>query len=109
MKRYAYAWLLAGLALTAPTVLTAQQQDTSRAGQVDLLQNYPNPFNPATTIPFRLSASLFQSGRGPVVSLRIFNVLAERFHETRRALNELRDRLLSLGDPEPPLDLLIKS
>lgn len=38
----------------------------------------------------------------------IFNTLAERFHETRRALNDLRDRLLSLGDPEPPLDALIK-
>jgi hypothetical protein len=77
MKRYAYAWLLAGLALAAPRVSQAQQQDTSRGSQVDLLQNYPNPFNPATTIPFRLSASLFRSGRGPVVSLRIYNVLAQ--------------------------------
>ena len=38
----------------------------------------------------------------------IFNTLAERFQETRRALNDLRDRLLSLGDPEPPPDVLIK-
>lgn len=76
MKRYAYAWLLAGLALAAPQALQAQQ-DTSRSNQVELLQNYPNPFNPATTIPFRLSESLFRNGRSPVVSLRIYNVLAQ--------------------------------
>lgn len=76
MKRYAHAWLLAGLALAAPQALQAQQ-DTSRSNQVELLQNYPNPFNPATTIPFRLSESLFRNGRSPVVSLRIYNVLAQ--------------------------------
>lgn len=76
MKRCAYAWLLAGLALAAPQALQAQQ-DTSRSNQVELLQNYPNPFNPATTIPFRLSESLFRNGRSPVVSLRIYNVLAQ--------------------------------
>ena len=38
----------------------------------------------------------------------IFNTLAERFQETRRALNELRDCLLSIGDPEPPSDVIIK-
>lgn len=38
----------------------------------------------------------------------IFNTLAERFQQTRRALNELRERLVSLGDPEPPMDTLIK-
>ena len=37
----------------------------------------------------------------------IFNTLAERFQETRRALNDLRDRLLSFGEPEPPSDMLI--
>jgi hypothetical protein len=30
----------------------------------------------------------------------IFNTLAERFQETRRALNELRDRLVSIGEPD---------
>ena len=30
----------------------------------------------------------------------IFNLLAERFQETRRALNELRENLVSLGDPD---------
>jgi hypothetical protein len=38
----------------------------------------------------------------------IFDTLAERFQETRLALNDLRDRLVSLGDPEPPPEHLIK-
>ncbi|MBI4543178.1 MAG: hypothetical protein HY705_09120 [Gemmatimonadetes bacterium] len=75
MKRYAYAWLLSGLVLATPK--TAPAQEPSRSDQVELLQNYPNPFNPATTIPFRLRESLFRDGRRPVVSLRIYNVLAQ--------------------------------
>ena len=76
MKRYAYAWLLAGLVLATPRIARAQQAAPQR-NQVELQQNYPNPFNPATTIPFRLSEDLFRDGRRPVVSLRIFNVLAQ--------------------------------
>lgn len=76
MQRYAYAWPLAlGLVLTTPPIVAAQ--DPPQPGQVELLQNYPNPFNPATTIPFRLSEALFRDGRRPVVSLRIYNVLAQ--------------------------------
>ncbi len=77
MQRYAFAWLVAGLVLGTPTGLVAQQATPPRADQVDLQQNYPNPFNPATTIPFRLSEELFRGGRGPIVSLRIYNVLAQ--------------------------------
>ena len=44
---------------------------------VELKQNYPNPFNPATTIPFKVSGELFLKGHRPVVSLRIYNVLAQ--------------------------------
>jgi hypothetical protein len=74
--RYAAAWLAAVFALAAP--LKAQQgQQPSRNSQVELLQNYPNPFNPATTIPFRLSQDLFRDGQRPVVSLKIYNVLAQ--------------------------------
>ena len=76
-RRYAYAWLLAAIALASPSVVRAQQPAPQQHGQVELLQNYPNPFNPATTIPFRLSADLFAGGRRPVVSLRIYNVLAQ--------------------------------
>ena len=38
----------------------------------------------------------------------IFNHLSERFQQTRLALNDLRERLVSLGDSEIPPDLLIK-
>jgi hypothetical protein len=76
MTRYALAWLAAVFVLATP--LKAQQgQQPSRNSQVELLQNYPNPFNPATTIPFRLSEQLFRDGSRPVVSLKIYNVLAQ--------------------------------
>ncbi len=75
MKCYAYAWLLAGLGLITP--LTVKAQQPTQRSQVELQQNYPNPFNPHTTIPFRLSADLWAGGHRPVVSLRIFNVLAQ--------------------------------
>jgi hypothetical protein len=39
----------------------------------------------------------------------IFNELAERFQETRQALNDLRDRLISVGEPDYSLDTLLKS
>ena len=38
----------------------------------------------------------------------IFNDLAERFQETRRALNDLRDRLITLGEPDFSIDALLK-
>ena len=38
----------------------------------------------------------------------IFTTLAERFQTTRMALNDLGERLLSLGDLEPPATLLKK-
>ena len=36
----------------------------------------------------------------------IFGTLSERFHATRLALNDLTDRLFSLGDPEIPMHKL---
>ena len=76
MQRSALAWLVIGLALATPQLAKSQNM-TSRGGQVELQQNYPNPFNPTTTIPFRLSADLFANGHRPVVSLRIYNILAQ--------------------------------
>jgi len=76
MRCCAFAWLVVGLALATPSLARAQDS-TQRGGQVELLQNYPNPFNPTTTIPFRLSLSLFANGHRPVVSLRIYNILAQ--------------------------------
>ncbi len=76
MKRCATAWLLA-LFVLAPLALEAQQQPRG-TNRVELQQNYPNPFNPATTIPFRLSADLWANGQRPIVSLKIYNVLAQQ-------------------------------
>lgn len=38
----------------------------------------------------------------------VFDTLSERFQQTRRALNDLSERLLSLGDTEPGLDALLR-
>jgi hypothetical protein len=74
MKHLAWACLALGLLLAAPSVVEAQQDQSD---PVRLKRNYPNPFNPETTIPFELGESLFDNGRQPVVSLRIYNVLAQ--------------------------------
>lgn len=75
-----YAWAVLGLGLLASAATGARGQspaDSSTTSPVQLKQNYPNPFNPATTIPFTLSGDLFQNGHRPVVSLKIYNVLAQ--------------------------------
>jgi len=79
LNRCAVVWLAAVLVLAETSVARGQQPQPNqqRPATVELLQNYPNPFNPATTIPFRLSEDLFRDGRRPVVSLRIYNVLAQ--------------------------------
>ena len=38
------------------------------------------------------------------VATRVFDVLSERFEVTRMALNDLGERLLTLGDTDPALD-----
>src|SRR5262245_28815636 len=70
MKRSAWALLLLlGLLGSVPSALKAQGMSLGR--------NYPNPFNPETFIPFQLKAELFLGGQRPVVSLKIYNVLAQ--------------------------------
>ncbi len=39
----------------------------------------------------------------------IFGILSERFESTRKALNDLADRIFSLGDPDIPVHQLLKS
>lgn len=58
--------------------LSAQESGRqSERGGLELEQNYPNPFNPETTIPFTLGESLFADGRPVVVTVQIFNLLAQ--------------------------------
>jgi len=75
MRHLAWALLALGLLLAAPSVMEAQQGRPTNA--VRLGRNYPNPFNPETTIPFELAQPMFDNGHQPVVTLRIYNVLAQ--------------------------------
>jgi hypothetical protein len=77
MKTLAWAILTLGLVVLNPAGAYAQQQGNQERPLVQLERNYPNPFNPETTIPFTLSEELWAEGRRPVVSLRIYNVLAQ--------------------------------
>src|SRR5437667_12821074 len=77
MKLYAWAVLVGGLGGGLVAGSEGVLGQTPPAPLVELKQNYPNPFNPATTIPFTLSADLFANGHRPVVSLKIYNVLAQ--------------------------------
>jgi hypothetical protein len=71
------AWAVVSLGLLAAASSPVAAQGTQQADRVELRQNYPNPFNPETTIPFKLPATLFADGKRPVVSLRVYNVLAQ--------------------------------
>ena len=72
MKYFAWAVLSLGLLMAVPAAAVAQE---GQQGAVELGRNYPNPFNPETTIPFALSEEFCRSGRKPVVSIRIYNIL----------------------------------
>ncbi len=75
MKSLAWALLSLGLLLAAPAALNAQAGQASVG--VSLGRNYPNPFNPETWIPFDIPQGGFADGHRPVVSLKIYNVLAQ--------------------------------
>ena len=68
-----FAWAVAVLGLLA---VNPAQADAQVTNPVRLKQNSPNPFNPETTIPFVLIEELWEVDK-PVVSLRIYNVLAQ--------------------------------
>src|SRR5437762_13271230 len=77
MKPYAWAILGLGLWVAGVDGGTRWALGQAPAPAIGTQQNRSNPFNPATTIPFRVSGELFLKGHRPVVSLRIFNVLAQ--------------------------------
>jgi hypothetical protein len=71
------AWALVSLGLSVAVSAPAMAQESQPRDRVELGQNYPNPFNPETTIPFSLPQSLFSGAEKPVVSMRVYNVLAQ--------------------------------
>ena len=72
MRRFAWAMLGLGLWGLEGGVEPAAGQDPQPT-----IELQHNRFNPVTTIPFKLSGQLFLKGHRPVVSLRIYNVLAQ--------------------------------
>lgn len=75
MKALAWAAVVLGLVVATPERVAAQ--GSQQGAEVLLGRNYPNPFNPETWIPFTIQKSRFDDGTPPVVSLRIYNVLAQ--------------------------------
>src|SRR5207237_10209534 len=72
MRRFAWAMLGLGLWVLEGGVEPAAGQDPQPT-----IELQHNRINPVTTIPFKLSGQLFLKGHRPVVSLRIYNVLAQ--------------------------------
>jgi hypothetical protein len=72
-----YAWAVLGLGLWAIQGSVAPLVGQDARPSIELQQNRTTSFNPVTTIPFTLSGQLFLKGHRPVVSVRIYNVLAQ--------------------------------
>jgi hypothetical protein len=71
-----YAWALLGLGLGWGVAARAAAGQAPQPS-VQLQPSYTNPFIPPGTIQFRLGGELFLNGHRPVVTLRIYNVLAQ--------------------------------
>ena len=92
--------LLVAGSLSPP--LHAQDRRTDDPGSsapgFHLEQNYPNPVAQDTWIPFVLEDRLFESSDSAVVSIRIYNILAQlvAFPVAERERSEARNRVLNL-------------
>jgi hypothetical protein len=75
MKRY--AWAVLGLGLWVGGASTRSALGQTPRPTIELQPDRTGPFNLVATIPFKLSGELFLRGHQPVVSLRIYNVLAQ--------------------------------
>jgi len=68
------AWAVLGLGMW---VLTGGAGVAVGQNPPPTVEAQQSRFSPVTTIPFKLSGELFLKGHRPVVSLRIYNVLAQ--------------------------------
>jgi len=66
-------WLIGLVLITG----RAAAQDPAPALRIELGENVPNPFFPATTVPFVIHSEVCARGHEPLVSLKIYNVLAQ--------------------------------
>ncbi len=76
MVRFAWPGWWLGLLLGMVSPAAAQQGRDPLPG-VELRENYPNPFYPSTTIPFVIHEAMCKAGHRPVVTVKIYNVLAQ--------------------------------
>jgi hypothetical protein len=65
------------LASLSPDGAAAQGTTKRDPGSRVRRGNYPNPFNPVTKIPFELYEEDFPNGKPAVVSITIYNMLAQ--------------------------------
>lgn len=68
------AWAVLGLGMW---VLTGGAAAAAGQNPPPTVEAQQSRFNPVTTIPFTLKGELFLKGHRPVVSVRIYNVLAQ--------------------------------
>lgn len=71
-----YAWAVLGLGLLAG-VGTRVASGQNPQPPVQVPDNFSSPFSLPSSFQFRLGGELFLNGHRPVVTLRIYNVLAQ--------------------------------
>jgi hypothetical protein len=81
MRLSGFAFVLIS-ALLLPGLVEAQEGVTVGPSEelesgFRLGSNYPNPFKPDTRIPFELHESMFVEGRPVIVSIRIYDIVAQ--------------------------------
>ena len=97
---WAASTLVLALCVSSATPSSGQQDTQPKARKYATLgQNYPNPFNPDTFIPFTID-DCNSTGGQRVVSLRVYNVLAQLVSvpELKGASRPLLNLKLSCGE-----------
>ena len=75
MRRLAWAVVALGLLVSVPSLVRAQQNSSDDKGSLG--GNFPVALTPESFIPFQLKGEFFVGGHRPVLSLKIFNMMAQ--------------------------------